>query len=176
MDRWWTGKNEGAKQRSPKTIDIVSYALKVSGNGVTCVFVVLLGSKKKHLKSLWTGLTVIIHMSTKTIVWLANICSCIKPWLGSKTMYIYVIQATHCQEIADSLVCVTPVLHCQVTTEMLGWQGVYVTCHTLPQDNRGPDVSVTCHVLWQDSKEPVGRVTKTKNSYNNNHNSYKLFL
>ena len=27
-------------KRSSKTIDIVSYALKVSGNGVTCVFVV----------------------------------------------------------------------------------------------------------------------------------------
>ena len=36
-------KNEGAK-KSPKTIDIVSYALKVSINGVTCVLVV-------HLKS-----------------------------------------------------------------------------------------------------------------------------
>ena len=32
-------KNEGAKKRSSKTIDIVSYALKVSVNGVTCVFV-----------------------------------------------------------------------------------------------------------------------------------------
>ena len=31
-------KNEGAK--SSKTVDIVSYALKVSENGVTCVFVV----------------------------------------------------------------------------------------------------------------------------------------
>ena len=39
----WTGcgrvKNEGAKKGSSKTIDIVSYALKVSENGVTCVFV-----------------------------------------------------------------------------------------------------------------------------------------
>ena len=33
-------KNEGAKIRSFKTIDIVSYALKVSENGVTSVFVV----------------------------------------------------------------------------------------------------------------------------------------
>ena len=34
----WTGKkNEGAK--SSKTIDIASYALKVSVNGVICVFV-----------------------------------------------------------------------------------------------------------------------------------------
>ena len=35
-------KNEGAKnknKRSSKTIDIVGYALKVSENGVTCVFV-----------------------------------------------------------------------------------------------------------------------------------------
>ena len=32
-------KNEGAKKAS-KTIDIVSYALEVSVNGVTCVFVV----------------------------------------------------------------------------------------------------------------------------------------
>ena len=30
-------KNEGAKKGSSKTIDIVSYALKVSENGVTCV-------------------------------------------------------------------------------------------------------------------------------------------
>ena len=36
MDRY---KNEGAKKRSSKTIDIVSYALKVSVNGVKCVFV-----------------------------------------------------------------------------------------------------------------------------------------
>ena len=41
-------KNEGAKKglpkpRSSKTIDFVSYALKVSVNGVICVFVVLLG-------------------------------------------------------------------------------------------------------------------------------------
>ena len=28
------------KKRSSKTVDIVSYALKVSENGVTCVFVV----------------------------------------------------------------------------------------------------------------------------------------
>ena len=44
----WTGggwvKNEGAKKRSSKTIYIVSYALKVSVNGVTCVFVVLFRS------------------------------------------------------------------------------------------------------------------------------------
>ena len=35
-------KNEGAKlfKRSSKTIDIVSYTLEVSVNGVICVFVV----------------------------------------------------------------------------------------------------------------------------------------
>ena len=32
-------KNEGAIKRSSKTIDIVSYALKVNVNGVKCVFV-----------------------------------------------------------------------------------------------------------------------------------------
>ena len=33
-------KNEGAnKKRSSKTIDIVSYSLKMSVNGVKCVFV-----------------------------------------------------------------------------------------------------------------------------------------
>ena len=37
---WWTGKKMKAQKRSSKTIDIVSYALKVSENGVTCVFVV----------------------------------------------------------------------------------------------------------------------------------------
>ena len=31
-------KNEGAKKGSSKTIDSVSYALKVSVNGVICVF------------------------------------------------------------------------------------------------------------------------------------------
>ena len=30
-------KNEGAKKKVFKTIDIVSYALKVSANGVMCV-------------------------------------------------------------------------------------------------------------------------------------------
>ena len=34
------------KKRSSKTIDIVSYALKVSVNGVTCVFVVLFRQKR----------------------------------------------------------------------------------------------------------------------------------
>ena len=38
----WTGRNMGEKKmkeqkRSSKTIDIVSYALEVSVNGVTCV-------------------------------------------------------------------------------------------------------------------------------------------
>ena len=34
------GKKIKEQKRSSKTIDIVSYALKVSENGVTCVFVV----------------------------------------------------------------------------------------------------------------------------------------
>ena len=39
-DGLWTGKKmKEQKKRSSKTIDIVSYALKVSVNGVTCVFV-----------------------------------------------------------------------------------------------------------------------------------------
>ena len=49
----WTGRNTGGRvkklrsqKRSSKTIDIVIYALKVSVNGVTCVFVVLFRSKK----------------------------------------------------------------------------------------------------------------------------------
>ena len=37
-------KNEGAKKRCSKTIDIVSYALELSENGVTYVFVVHFGS------------------------------------------------------------------------------------------------------------------------------------
>ena len=40
-------KNEGAK-KSSKTMDIVSYALKVSVNDITCVFESLLG-KQIHL-------------------------------------------------------------------------------------------------------------------------------
>ena len=41
MDGWWTGKKMKAqKNKSSKTVDIVSYGLKVSENGVTCVFVV----------------------------------------------------------------------------------------------------------------------------------------
>ena len=45
----------------------VSYALKVSESGVTCVFVVHLSSSDTF-KSLQTGLTVNIHVSTKTCV------------------------------------------------------------------------------------------------------------
>ena len=38
------------EKRSSKTIDIVSYALKLSVNGVTyCVFVVLFRKEKRHL-------------------------------------------------------------------------------------------------------------------------------
>ena len=43
VDRLWTGtkmKEQKFKKTSSKTIDIVSYALKLSENGVTCVFVV----------------------------------------------------------------------------------------------------------------------------------------
>ena len=38
------------EQKSSETIDIVTCALKVSVNGVTCVFVVCFSSKKIHLK------------------------------------------------------------------------------------------------------------------------------
>ena len=40
-DGLWTGKKmkERKQKKSSKTIDIVSYALKVSVNGVKCVFV-----------------------------------------------------------------------------------------------------------------------------------------
>ena len=40
----WTGK-KWSKNRACKTIDIVRYALEVSVNCVTCVFVVLFRSK-----------------------------------------------------------------------------------------------------------------------------------
>ena len=61
-------KNEGAKKkRSSKTIDIVSYALKVSVNGVICVFVAHFRSSGT-LESSSTSLTVNIHVSTKTCV------------------------------------------------------------------------------------------------------------
>ena len=41
VEIWWTGKKKMKEQKKFfKTIDIVSYALKVSENGVTCVFVV----------------------------------------------------------------------------------------------------------------------------------------
>ena len=47
-DGLWTGKKmKEQKKRSSKTIDIVSYALKVSVNGVKCVFVA-------HFRSLGT--------------------------------------------------------------------------------------------------------------------------
>ena len=40
MDRWWMGKKmKEPNKKYSKTIGIVSYALKVSVNGVTCVFV-----------------------------------------------------------------------------------------------------------------------------------------
>ena len=63
----WTGvgwvKNVGAK----KTMDIGSYALKVSVNGVICVFVAHFRSSGIS-ESLSTSLTVNIHVSTKTCV------------------------------------------------------------------------------------------------------------
>ena len=40
LDGWWTGKQMKEQKTSSKTIDIVSYTLKVSEKGVTCVFVV----------------------------------------------------------------------------------------------------------------------------------------
>ena len=51
-----------AQKRYSKTIDIVSYALKVSENGVTCVFVVHFRSSDTF-KSLKTGLSVNIHQN-----------------------------------------------------------------------------------------------------------------
>ena len=54
-------------KRSSKTIKTVSYALDVTVNGVTCVFVVHFRSSDTF-KSLYTGLTVSIHVSTKTCV------------------------------------------------------------------------------------------------------------
>ena len=39
MDGWWTGKKRRSIKWSSKTIDIVSSALEVSVNGVTCVVV-----------------------------------------------------------------------------------------------------------------------------------------
>ena len=39
-DGLWTGNKMKEQNKSSKTINIVSYALKVSENGVTCVFVV----------------------------------------------------------------------------------------------------------------------------------------
>ena len=43
-------KNEGEK-RSSKTLDIVSYALKVSVNGVTCAFVVHLRPSDSYVRT-----------------------------------------------------------------------------------------------------------------------------
>ena len=60
-------KNDGAKNKSAKTIDIVVYAFKMSVNGVTCVcspFLVI-----KHISSLSNyGLTVNNHISNKNCV------------------------------------------------------------------------------------------------------------
>ena len=55
------------QKRSSKTIVIVSYVLKMSVNGITCVFVAHFRSSDTF-ESLLTSLTVNIHMSTKTCV------------------------------------------------------------------------------------------------------------
>ena len=56
------------QKRSPKTIDIVSYALKVSENGVTCVFVFdfrssgnWLNSSHPHVHQNMCGNNFILH-------------------------------------------------------------------------------------------------------------------
>ena len=43
-------KKKGAKQKGSRTIDVVSYALEVSLNGVTCMFVVHFRSSDTFLK------------------------------------------------------------------------------------------------------------------------------
>ena len=55
------------QKRSSKTIDVVSYVLDVSVNGVTFVFVVYFRASDIFL-TLKTGLIVNIHVSTKTCV------------------------------------------------------------------------------------------------------------
>ena len=45
----WTGKKMKEQKRSSKTIDIVSYALKISVNGVICVCSPISGHQA-HLK------------------------------------------------------------------------------------------------------------------------------
>ena len=55
------------QRKSSKTIYIVRYALKVSVNGVICVFVAYFRSSGTF-ESLLTSLTVNIHVSTKTCV------------------------------------------------------------------------------------------------------------
>ena len=55
VEIWVDGYKNEEQKRFSKTIDIVSYALEVSVNDVTCAFAV-------H------GLTVNIHVSTKTCV------------------------------------------------------------------------------------------------------------
>ena len=49
VDGWWTGKKIKELKGSSKTIHIVSYASKVSVNGVTCVFVVNFRSSIRHI-------------------------------------------------------------------------------------------------------------------------------
>ena len=52
VEIWWTGEKLRRKKRSSKSIDTVSYALKVSVNGVKCVFV------QAHFRSSGTHLKV----------------------------------------------------------------------------------------------------------------------
>ena len=63
----WMGKKMKEQKKVSKTIDIVSYALKVSVNGVICVFVAHFRSSGTS-ESSQTSLTVNIHVSTKTCV------------------------------------------------------------------------------------------------------------
>ena len=77
------GRVKKWSKKGSTTIDVVSYALEVSVNGVTCVFLVHFRSSDTFF-ILSTGLTVNIHVSTKH-VWLAIILSCIKPCITVPT-------------------------------------------------------------------------------------------
>ena len=60
-------KKYRSKKRSSKTLDIISYALKVSENGASGVFVAHFRSSNTFY-NFSTGLAVNIHVSTKTCV------------------------------------------------------------------------------------------------------------
>ena len=64
------------KKRCSRTIDIVSYTLEVSVNGVTCVFVVISGHQT-HFKVCKPAYQ-LTSMCPPTHVWLATTLSCIK--------------------------------------------------------------------------------------------------